>query len=182
MKPSEGTKPEGFGIPDADGYPDGDRTAPLFPVVGSVDWNNPRLRRLEQTFIEQAYTLADDLGGYGADPEQLLLPREKRRARPFSVEVPPMLLDVMAALLLALPRSGERPGRRSRWSIKSVQAMIESGLSVRAATKAEAARTGYLGRRSSARRGPGALGTNKRVRNKVNSQRCGLRSIRRGAN
>jgi hypothetical protein len=142
MKPSEGTKPEGFGIPDADGYPDGDRTAPLFPVVGSVDWNNPRLRRLGQTFIEQAYTLADDLGGYGADPEQLLLPREKRRARPFSVEVPPMLLDVMAALLLALPRSGERPGRRSRWSIKSVQAMIESGLSVRAATKAEAARTG----------------------------------------
>jgi hypothetical protein len=135
-------KPKGNGTPDSDGYPDGDRTAPLFPVVDFSDWNNPRLRRLGQTFAEQAYTLLDDLCAAGADPEQLLLPREKRRARPFNLEVPPTLLDVVAAVFVWLPRPGERRGRRSRWCLKGVLAMVESGVPVNAAARAEAARTG----------------------------------------
>jgi hypothetical protein len=145
MKPPRDMGPDAngkYGVSvNADGYPD-DMTAPLFPVVGFIDWNNPRLRRLGKQFAEQAHILADELHSCGADPEQLLLDWRQRRARSFMIEVQPELLDIVAAVLLSLPRPKERRGPRSRWSIKSVEAMIESGVSVRAAAKAEAARTG----------------------------------------
>ena len=145
MKPAGGWGQDADGrywVPvDDNGNPE-DPTTTFLPVVGMTDSNNPRLRRLGLTFQEQAYTLADELHSCGADPEQLLLHRRERRARPFRIEVQPELLDIVAALLLSLPRPGERRGPRSSWSIKSVEAMIESGVTVNAAAKAEAARTG----------------------------------------
>lgn len=126
---------------DADGYPEG-WTGPLFPVVGYSDWNNPRLRQLGEEYAAEAYTLADDLCSYGGDPDQLLLPRAQRRDRPRVVEVPPLLIDIVAAVLLSLPRPKARRGPRSRWSIKTVETMTKRGMSLSAAAKAEAARTG----------------------------------------
>jgi hypothetical protein len=140
----EGEKPDDDGPQklDADGFPLG-CTGPLFPRKRYTDWNNKQLRQLGKKFAEQASILADELGSYGADAEQLLLPREKRRTdRPWSIEIPPTFADVLQALLLSSPRPGERPGPRSSWSIRGVEAMIESGATVRAAAKAEAARTG----------------------------------------
>ena len=149
MPPDGEAKPDGDMQPDgepqnvdADGYPDGDRTAPLFPVAGGNDWNNPQLRLLGKKLAEQAYILADELGSYGADAEQLLLPPEEQRTdRPWSLEVPPRFLDAVQAVFLSLPRPGQQ-GPRSGWSLPRVLAMIEKGVSVRAAAKAEAARTG----------------------------------------
>jgi hypothetical protein len=124
MKPGRGAKPV------------------LFPVVSAPDWNDPRLRQLGEQFAAEAYTLADELNSYGADASQLLLPQEKQRTdRPWSVDIPPRYADVLHALLLSLSRPGER-GRRSRWSKHRVEAMIDSGITVAAAAKAEAAATG----------------------------------------
>jgi hypothetical protein len=145
-KPDSDIKPDGDTQPDsepqnvdADGYPVGWTG---LPSAGVVDWDNKQLRLLGEKFAEQAHILADELGSYGADAEQLLLPREERRTdRPWNIEIPTMYGDVLQAVLLSLPRSGER-GPRSLWALQKVLAMIEKGVSVRAAAKAEAARTG----------------------------------------
>jgi len=143
LEPESGMKPNGGPQNvDADGYPEG-WTGPLFPVGRTVDWNNPHLRQLGEKLAAHAYTLADDLSSYGADAEQLLLPREKRRTdRPWNLEIPPTLIDAVHAVLLSMPRPKERRGPRSRWNIKSVETMVKGGLSLKAAAKAEAARTG----------------------------------------
>jgi hypothetical protein len=145
MKPAGGWKRDTDGKywvdVDANGYAE-DPTTPLLPVVGFSDFNNPRLRQLGKAFAAEAYNLADELHSRGADPEQLLLPWRQRRRRPLNLKIPYELADIVAAVLLALPRHGEGRGRRSRWGIKSVEAMIRRGMSVRAAAKAEAARTG----------------------------------------
>ena len=76
-------------------------------------------------------------------PEQLLLPREKRRTdRPWNLEIPPTLIDAVQAVLLSMPRPKERRGPRSRWTIESVETMVKRGLTLNAAARAEAARTG----------------------------------------
>jgi hypothetical protein len=146
IKPDSSIKPDDEVTPDsepqnvgADGYPLG-WAGPLFATV--VDWDNMQLRLLGEKFAQQAHILADELGSYGADAEQLLLPPEERRTdRPWNIEIPPMFADVLQALLFALPRAGERRGPRSRWSLPKVLAMIEKGMTVRAAAKAEGART-----------------------------------------
>jgi hypothetical protein len=139
----DGEKQDGDGIPDADGFPDGDRTAPLFPIVGFSDWNNPRVRQLGKQFAAEAYTLAGELNSHGADPMRLLLPREEQADNlPWDICVPRELLDVVTAVLLSLPRPGERRGRRSRWTIHGVEVLIDSGMSLRKAAKLEALRTG----------------------------------------
>jgi hypothetical protein len=111
--------------------------------VNPIDWDNPRLRQIGKQFAAEAYTLADELNSYGADATQLLLPQDEQADRPWGdVCLPRAYANVLHAVLLSLPRKGERRGRRSRWSLRTVEALIESGVSVRSAAKAEAARTG----------------------------------------
>jgi hypothetical protein len=69
------------------------------------DWNDPRIRRLGAEFAAEAYDLASELHGYGADAAQLLLSwKEQDPDRPPDVCIPAAFADTLMALLLSLPR------------------------------------------------------------------------------
>jgi hypothetical protein len=105
-----------------------------------ANWNDPRLRQLGEQFAGEAYELAAELHSYGADAGQLLLSRHEKADRPWNVEIPPALADALMAVLLSLPRAGASPGRRCSWSKRSVQALINTGMSLHKAATVEAAR------------------------------------------
>jgi len=68
-------------------------------------WDDPRLREIGRRWAREAYTIADDLEGYGADAGALLEPVDL--TRPHHVSIPTMLADVLVAILLTLPRRKE---------------------------------------------------------------------------
>lgn len=108
-------------------------------------WNDPLIRQLGEQFATEPYDLADELYSRGADASQLLLPwRERNLDRP-DVRIPAPLADALMALCLSLRRPGEqrRRGPQRKWSLSNVRDSIEDdGMSVRAAAKKEAERTG----------------------------------------
>jgi hypothetical protein len=105
-------------------------------------WNDPRIRQFGERFAEEALDFATELYARGAEPLELLAPyQEKNLDRP-DVCIPPAFADALTALLLALPRSGERPGPRTRWSLKTVLDSMASGVSQRKAARMESSRTG----------------------------------------
>ena len=66
------------------------------------DWDDPKLREIGRRYAADAYRIADDLEGYGADAAALLEPADL--TRPHHVSIPTMLADVLVAILLTLPR------------------------------------------------------------------------------
>ena len=70
--------------------------------MGPSVWDDPRLREIGRHYAAEAYTIADDLEGYGADAGALLEPVDP--TRPHHVSIPTMLADVLVAILLTLPR------------------------------------------------------------------------------
>jgi hypothetical protein len=68
------------------------------------DWDNPEIRAVGLKYASESYDLASELHNFGADAAQLLLSyKEQKSGRP-DVRLPPMLADVVMAVLLALPR------------------------------------------------------------------------------
>ena len=60
--------------------------------MGPSVWDDPRLREIGRHYAAEAYTIADDLEGYGADAGALLEPVDL--TRPHHVSIPTMLADV----------------------------------------------------------------------------------------
>ncbi len=91
-------------------------------------WDDPRLQLIGKEFLADAYQLVHDLEGYGADATAYLLSREEqyRRAERMNHQVciPVAFADALMALLLTLPRKGNRRGRRPRWSIEEAQKLV----------------------------------------------------------
>jgi hypothetical protein len=111
--------------------------------VKDSDWNNPLILRLGEQYAAEAYDLASELHACGADAAQLLLPREEKDLDRRDICLPPMLGDVVMALLLSLSRPSPNGGRRLHWSARHVETMMtRKGMSLRAAARAEAERTG----------------------------------------
>jgi hypothetical protein len=79
--------------------------------MGYSDWDDPRLREIGRRWAREAYRIADDLEGYGADAAALLEPVDL--TRPHHVSIPTMLADVLVAILLTLPRRKEDEPDRS---------------------------------------------------------------------
>jgi hypothetical protein len=106
------------------------------------DWIDPRLREIGERQAADAYEMAAELGTYGADASVLLLRKGAwQPRRPHQVCIPTAFADALMALLLSLPRP--QIGRRIiNWSPQRVQALLDSGMSLRAAAKKESERTG----------------------------------------
>ena len=89
--------------------------------------------------------MAHDLEGYGADVLALLMTDEQRdhRARRvnYQIRIPVAFADALMALLLALPRKNKR-GRRSLWSVKEAQQLVDSGISKRKVAQLFSKQTG----------------------------------------
>jgi hypothetical protein len=106
------------------------------------DWNDPALRGIGAKF--EAYDLASELESYGADAAALLLPTTEQRIlageRPTHITLPTAFADALMAFLLSLPRSDH--GRPRDWSPQLVEFSLKRGMSLRAAAKKEADRTG----------------------------------------
>jgi hypothetical protein len=109
------------------------------------DWNNPAILERGKQYAAEAYDLASELHGFGADAAQLLLSHNERDLDRRDICLPPMLLDALMALLLSLPRPSLNGGRRRDWSPRRVELMIENGASVSGAAQAEALRTTVMG-------------------------------------
>jgi hypothetical protein len=107
------------------------------------DRNDPRLREIGERRATDAYEMAAELNTYGADASVLLLSKAEQRSRkrPPEVCIPTAFADALMAILLSLPRPqiGRRP---LNWSPQRVQASMQRGMSLRAAAKKEAGRTG----------------------------------------
>jgi hypothetical protein len=98
-------------------------------------WDDPRLRRIGKKFRADAYNMAHDLDGYGADVLAWLMTDEQRDHRAkrmnYQIRIPVAFADALMALLLSLPRTGNKPGRRPLWSIEEAQKLVNSGMSKR---------------------------------------------------
>jgi hypothetical protein len=74
------------------------------------DWDDPEIRAIGRRYAAEAYDLASELHGYGADAAELLKPRQDP-TRPPNVSIPATFADALMALLLALPRPEWAPDR-----------------------------------------------------------------------
>jgi hypothetical protein len=98
-----------------------------------IRWDDPKILRIGKELAEDAFNMADELGSYGADAEAYLMSEAERRRRAKNSEggirIPLAFADALMALLLALPRKGDKRGRRSLWSIARAQKLLDSGMS-----------------------------------------------------
>jgi hypothetical protein len=82
-----------------------------------IRWDDPKILRIGKELAEDAFNMADELGSYGADAEAYLMSEAERRRRAKNSEggirIPLAFADALMALLLALPRKGDKRGRRS---------------------------------------------------------------------
>jgi hypothetical protein len=72
------------------------------------DWDDASIRPIGRRWAIEAYDIASELHNYGADASAL---RDKRPdpSRPREVCLPTMLVDVVMAILLTLPRQKGAP-------------------------------------------------------------------------
>ena len=107
--------------------------------------DDPRLLRIGKEFAKDAYYMAHDLEGYGADAMAWLMTDEqlKQRAEIHNIEIPVAFADALMVLLLSLPRSGAKRGRRPLWSVDEARKLTDSGAaSKRKVAKMISERTG----------------------------------------
>src|SRR5947208_9307595 len=82
------------------------------------DWNDPRLKRIGETFLRDTLDLAGQLEHCGADAARYLLSATQRdeqwAKRGFNIEIPIAFADALMACLIALPRRGQGRGRRRK--------------------------------------------------------------------
>jgi len=109
-------------------------------------WDNPRLRRIGEKFAADAYNMAHDLDGYGANALAWLMTDKQRDHRAermnYQICIPIAFADALMALLLSLPRSGNKRGRRPLWSIEEAKKLVNSGRSKRSVARELSERTG----------------------------------------
>jgi hypothetical protein len=113
--------------------------------VSFEHWDDPKLRRIGEKFVSDAYRMAHDLDGYGADALAWLMTDEQRCQRWEDVDnisIPAAFADALVVLLLALPRKGSKRGRRALWSISEAQRLVDSGRSIRSVAREFSERTG----------------------------------------
>jgi hypothetical protein len=72
------------------------------------DWDSLELRAVGRRWAAEAYDIASELHGFGADASELLKSRPDP-TRPQDVTIPSMLADVVMAILLTLPRQAGAP-------------------------------------------------------------------------
>jgi hypothetical protein len=70
------------------------------------DWDDPSIRAVGRKWAAEAYDLASELHDRGADASELL---KSRQTRPHEICLPTMLVDVLMAILLTLPRQAGAP-------------------------------------------------------------------------
>jgi hypothetical protein len=110
-----------------------------------IRWDNPKILRIGKELAEDAHNMADELGNYGADAEFYLMSKEQKRERLMlhhHIEIPVAFADALMALLLALPRKGNKRGRRSNWSLARAQKLLNGGMSKRQIAKQFSKETG----------------------------------------
>jgi hypothetical protein len=74
------------------------------------DLDDPEIRKLGRRWTLEAYDIASELEDHGADASQLLLSHKDQDAtRPHTVTLPTMMVDVIQAILLSLPRQKGEP-------------------------------------------------------------------------
>ena len=73
------------------------------------DWDDPSIRAVGRKWAAEAYDLASELHDPGADASQLLKSRQWDPKRPHEICLPTMLVDVLMAILLTLPRQAGAP-------------------------------------------------------------------------
>jgi hypothetical protein len=76
--------------------------------MGTSDWDDPSIRTIGRRYAAEAYDLASELHGYGADAAALLEDHyDPTRSR--TVTLPAMFADALMAILLSLPRPAWSP-------------------------------------------------------------------------
>jgi hypothetical protein len=72
------------------------------------DWDDPSIRAIGRRWAYEAYDIASELHDRGADASELLKSRQDP-TRPHEICLPTMLVDVLMAILLTLPRQAGAP-------------------------------------------------------------------------
>src|SRR5271155_2553519 len=72
-------------------------------AMKTSDWDDPTIRAIGRRYAAEAYDLASELHGCGADAAALLKPQQDP-TRPRNISIPAALADALMAVLLALPR------------------------------------------------------------------------------
>jgi hypothetical protein len=77
------------------------------------DWDDPAIRAIGRKYAEEAYDLASEIHGYGADASSLLKSQHDPK-RPPTVTIPAMLADGGFARIAAPGLGPESAARRER--------------------------------------------------------------------
>jgi hypothetical protein len=72
--------------------------------------DDPELHAIGRKWALEAYDIASELEDRGADASQLLLSyKDQDATRPHTITLPTMMVDVLMAILLSLPRQNGEP-------------------------------------------------------------------------
>jgi hypothetical protein len=89
------------------------------------DWGDPSIRAVGRKWAAEAYDLASELHNRGADASQLLKSRQWNPKRPHEICLPTMLVDVLMAILLTLPRQKGAPDQPLGENVVALRARLK---------------------------------------------------------